>query len=158
MPTRVSSPSERKGTKTPASPPGSAIAKRWRSGMVNKPKRLPDKKEAEVVGVFKACGGNHVAAAAVGISPRKLEYLFAAYPEFKEKCDEAREFAVEHAIVTIYKMGVVSKNIAALIFFLKNKAGWSDRREISGSIDVNVLPRIIEASYTIEATRVLPDG
>lgn len=116
---------------------------------------LPSKQIREqVIGSYKASGGDYHAAQIIGCSVRTLSRLYNAHPDFKQEVDEARKWCVEAGIKRLYDMGN-NGNVAALIFWLKNNANYSDRREIQATVDVNVLPKLLEASMAIPVEAVV---
>lgn len=136
----------------------------WRKAYKNAPRLTPEER-GKVLGVFTAAGGPALAARAIGKSIRHLEYCLDADPELRQQVEDAKAFPAEYAKQTIFEMATLRKerevvvngrkvkrqvpagDVAALIFFLKNEAGWSDRRHISGEIKVSQFSMLVQASY-----------
>lgn len=137
---------------------------------------LPSDVEQRVLGIYMADGDNVLAARAAGITTRQLLEVIAAHPQFASRVEEARQFPVEYAKMALFKKAtrtrVVRRKLKpggpeqeheefdgdtiALIFYLKNRAGYADRRELSGNLqhNHNHFALLVEASYNAQ----LPAG
>ena len=158
--------------------------KSWLARSREKPAPLTDAQYYKLLGALETGSNQALAATVIGISERTLQYHMKGYPELLEAVEEARRIRAGHAQRSLYQIAQVGNAIEfdadgkvasapdprlvrcavpAAIFILKNEAGWADKSQISGSIDVNVLPSIVEASMTpaiqarvIEQAKQLP--
>lgn len=114
-------------------------------------------REREKVLVAYMCGANDaLAAQAIGKSERWLRYRKEAYPELREEIGQMMTVADGLVRQSLFRNATKSNNVAAQIFWMKNRFGWADRTHVSATLDVNILPAIVERSFDpkiIEAAR-----
>jgi len=118
------------------------------------PKMIPADAN-KICGAFTAGANQSLAAAAVNKSERWLQYQVAAFPDLKERFEDARRAADGLVQSAMFKNATQKNNVAAQIFWAKNRLGWADRNQtqIAGSIDVNLLPGLVERSLGADVER-----
>ena len=84
-----------------------------------------------ILGALRSGADMRMAARAVGVTRQAIGKLMRRSPAFKEEVDEARSFADERIVKTLYDIAM-SGNVTAMIFWLKNRKRheWRDRHEI----------------------------
>ena len=113
-----------------------------------RPKPLSRSHQDQIVGALKTGANEALAAEAMGLTERMLRHIKANYPEFRERCELARRIADGFVQRAMFKLATQEKNpnVAAQIFWMKNRCGWADRTQIAATLDIHVLPKIVEAS------------
>lgn len=87
---------------------------------------------------------NQQIAMKLGVAEGTLYDLFKRFPELQESINAGRSAAVENITNALYE-NALQGNTAAQIFFLKNRAKWSDKQEIEHSGETTV--RNIEVKF-----------
>ena len=84
-----------------------------------------------ILGALRSGADMRVAARAVGVTRQAIGKLMRRNEAFKEEVEEARNFADEIIIKSLYDTAK-SGNVTAMIFWLKNRKRkeWRDRHEI----------------------------
>ena len=87
-------------------------------------------------------------ATSLGISVATLERRKSDNEEFAKTLKAGKAAGVQSVTNALYENAVDKGNASSMIFFLKNRAGWSDKQEVehSGAMGVDVtLDAAIEA-------------
>ncbi len=134
--------------KPPPLPPDTK--RTWKSGYKNRPTRLPEHEMDRVIGSLIAGGNLAVAAHAINRSERWLQYQVQAFPEVKEILENARRVADGLVQSKLFANAIKSNNVAAQIFWLKNRSGWADRTQIAATIGITALPGLVADSFSPE--------
>ena len=100
---------------------------------------------------------------------RQLAYIWrSAYPEFKDKWDDALEDPIDRVEETLFNMAVSGNNVTATLSYLKhNRAKYREEtriivaREVDETIDraiaAHQLPTALEPGEMIETTATVSD-
>lgn len=107
---------------------------------------LTELQVGQVLGVFATGGTESMAARQAGISERALRWHQEQASEFADLVAEAKGLADNAVQQSLFLNAVESNNVAAQIFWLKNRAGWADRSTVSADLKITVLPGIVNRS------------
>lgn len=101
---------------------------------------------ARIMGVLISGGGLALAARTVGVAAETLRAWIAKDADLRARVDEAKEIRKE-LIEAAHVRKALEGHPVAQIFSLKNLAGWADRQTVSGKIEHQILPTIVERSF-----------
>jgi hypothetical protein len=101
---------------------------------------------ARIMGVIISGGGTALAARTIGISAGALRDRISKDADLRERIDEAREIRKE-LLEAAHVRKALEGHPVAQIFALKNLAGWADRQTVSGRIEHQILPTLVEKSF-----------
>lgn len=89
-----------------------------------------------LLGALAAGADVRLAARIAGVGKDAVYDWRKKHPEYAREMDEARDVADERVIHALFTSATKSKNVTAMIFWLKNRRPneWRDRREISAEI------------------------
>ncbi len=111
----------------------------------------PDLKKLE--GALVTGATEALAAYALGRSERWLRYVKATFPDIKENVELWKEVADGHVQEASFKSAMMpgKAGVADRIFWLKNRSTkWTDRRVITGTLEVDWFPRVVQRSQSAE--------
>lgn len=93
-----------------------------------RPRKLTKAKVEQVLASLRAGADMRMAARAIGVRRQVIYHRMEADPAFKEEITEARNFADERVVESLYKQAI-SGNTTAMIFWLKNRKRheWRDK-------------------------------
>jgi len=74
-------------------------------------------------------------ALALGIGESTLYEKQADFPEFAEAIKRGRGHGIVSVTNALYQKAVVDKDNTAMIFYLKNRAGWVDKQETTTTVE-----------------------
>lgn len=94
--------------------------------------KLDDEALAKVIGALRVGADMSMAARAVDVTRRALYKAMDRNAEFKAQVNEARDFADETIVKSLYDSARAG-NVTAMIFWLKNRrpSEWRDRHEFA---------------------------
>ena len=81
---------------------------------------------------------------------RWLRLCKAYYPRLAEDVKDWKQLADGLVKMKMYENATLRNNVIAQIFWLKNRAGWADRKIISGAIRHDHYPRAVQESASRE--------
>jgi hypothetical protein len=131
----------------PLVPPGVPLVTRVR-GKTGRPKLVPN---MEAVKRLAAQGLNdYEVSQALGISYKALQRRRVECKEFDAAWEEGRILGLAKVTNALFQMAVVDHNVAAAIFYLKNRApeAWRDKVEIQNELTLPA-PMIIQTIKNI---------
>ncbi len=113
----------------------------------DKERKLNEQMKHQIIGSLQMGADMSIAAKLVGISRAELFRTLKRDPEFAELVKEARSFADDNVIRSLYT-AAIGGNITAMIFWLKNRKPdeWRDNHEltlkgaelVSSQLNINV--------------------
>jgi len=87
-------------------------------------------------------------AGVLGISPSTFYLYQADNSEFSETIKKGEASGIEQVTNALFENATVERDNVAIIFYLKNRAGWVDKQEIAATVDQN---------HIIDLTRIPDD-
>ena len=95
-------------------------------------RKLTAETKEQVIGALRIGADVATAAAAVGVSRQAIYKLRDRDAKYAERMDEARAFADEKVIRSLFKAATEDRNVTATIFWLKNRRSdeWRDRHRM----------------------------
>jgi hypothetical protein len=87
-------------------------------------------------------------AGVLGISVSTFQLYQAEYSEFSEAIKKGEASGIEQVTNALFENATVERDNVAIIFYLKNRAGWVDKQEIAATVDQN---------HIIDLTRIPDD-
>ena len=87
-------------------------------------------------------------AASLGISVSTFQLYQAEYSEFSEAIKSGEAEGIQQVTNALYEKATIDRDNTAMIFFLKNRAGWVDKKEVATTI---------EQKHVIDLTRISDD-
>jgi len=87
-------------------------------------------------------------AGVLGISVSTFQLYQAEYSEFSEAIKKGEASGIEQVTNALFENATVERDNVAIIFYLKNRAGWVDKQEIAATVDQN---------HIIDLTRISDD-
>ena len=84
-------------------------------------------------------------AASLGISVATFYVYQAEYSEFSEAIKRGEAEGIQQVTNALYEKATVDRDNTAMIFFLKNRAGWVDKKEVATTV---------EQKHVIDITRI----
>ena len=107
--------------------------------------KLTAKKREQILGALRVGADMGMAARAVSVSRTALYKLMDRDQAFRDEVNEARNFADETIVKSLYDQAR-NGNTTAIVFWLKNRKRreWRDRHEISDDRDAPVKGAILE--------------
>ena len=84
-------------------------------------------------------------AASLGISVATFYVYQAEYSEFSEAIKSGEAEGIQQVTNALYEKATVDRDNTAMIFFLKNRAGWVDKKEVATTV---------EQKHVIDITRI----
>jgi len=87
-------------------------------------------------------------AGMLGISTSTFYLYQADNSEFSETIKRGQARGIDAVTNALFENATVDRNVASIIFFLKNRAGWVDKQEIAATVDQN---------HIIDLTRISDD-
>jgi len=125
-----------------------------RSQVKPKPK-APTKCELSAVRAALGAGANEeVAGLLAGHNGRWLRLCKAYYPRLAGEVAEWKQLADGLVKMKMWENATLRNNVIAQIFWLKNRAGWADRKIVSGSIRHDHYPRAVQESASREIDEI----
>ena len=96
------------------------------------PAKLTAEVRLQVYVALRAGADMGIAARAVGVARSAIYKLMDSDPEFREQCDEARNFADEVIVKRLYDLAAAG-DFQAMRFWLKNRKRheWRDTHEVA---------------------------
>lgn len=94
-------------------------------------------------------------ADAMGIAKATLMLRKREFAAVETAIREGQADGIAHVTNALYQMAVTDRNVAAAIFYLKNRAGWKDKIDIEQEFNLP-LPLIIETVREVGCIDVLP--
>ena len=86
-------------------------------------------------------------AAALGISVSTFQLYQAENSEFSEAIKRGQALGIDAVTNALFENATVERDNTAIIFYLKNRAGWVDKQEVTATVETN---------HVIDLTRI-PD-
>ena len=87
-------------------------------------------------------------AGVLGISPSTFYLYQADNSEFSETIKKGEASGIEQVTNALFENATVERDNVAIIFYLKNRAGWVDKQEIAATVEQN---------HIIDLTRIPDD-
>ena len=84
----------------------------------------------------------------LGINKSTLFDKQNEYPDFSDALKRGRGKGIANVTNALYQKATVDKDNTAIIFYLKNRAGWVDKQEIQSTV---------EQRHVIDLTRIPDD-
>jgi len=84
-------------------------------------------------------------AASLGISVATFYVYQAEYSEFSEAIKSGEAEGIQQVTNALYEKATIDRDNTAMIFFLKNRAGWVDKKEVATTV---------EQKHVIDITRI----
>ena len=86
-------------------------------------------------------------AGMLGVSVSTFMLYQAENSEFSEAIKRGQSIGIDQVTNALYEKATVDKDNTAIIFYLKNRAGWVDKQEVTATVETN---------HVIDLTRI-PD-
>ena len=74
-------------------------------------------------------------AAVLGISDATIYERQQEYPDFYDALKRGRATGIANVTNALYEKATVDKDNTAMIFYLKNRAGWVDKQETTTTVE-----------------------
>jgi len=87
-------------------------------------------------------------AANLGISRSTFQLYQAEYSEFSDTIKKGEARGIGAVTNALFENATVNKDNVAIIFYLKNRAGWVDKKEVATTV---------EQKHVIDITRISDD-
>ena len=87
-------------------------------------------------------------ALVLGVSHWTIYERQNEYPEFSDAIKRGRGKGIANVTNALYEKATVDKDNTAMIFYLKNRAGWVDKQEVQSTV---------EQRHVIDLTRIPDD-
>tara|TARA_R110001583_G_scaffold1295_3_gene10616 strand:- start:200 stop:688 length:489 start_codon:yes stop_codon:yes gene_type:complete len=84
-------------------------------------------------------------AAALGISVSTFQLYQAENSEFSEAIKRGEALGIEEVTNALFENATLERDNTAIIFYLKNRAGWVDKKEVATTV---------EQKHVIDITRI----
>ena len=84
-------------------------------------------------------------AASLGISVSTFQLYQSEYSEFSEAIKSGEAEGIQQVTNALYEKATIDRDNTAMIFFLKNRAGWVDKKEVATTV---------EQKHVIDITRI----
>jgi hypothetical protein len=84
-------------------------------------------------------------AAALGISVSTFQLYQAENSEFSEAIKRGEAMGIEEVTNALFENATLERDNTAIIFYLKNRAGWVDKKEVATTV---------EQKHVIDITRI----
>jgi len=122
------------------------MAKKKSKNPVGRPKFEVTEEVLENTKRFMAQGlTREQCAASLGISVATFYVYQAEYSEFSEAIKSGEAEGIQQVTNALYEKATVDRDNTAMIFFLKNRAGWVDKKEVATTV---------EQKHVIDITRI----
>lgn len=122
--------------------------------------KLNAEAQERIIGALRVGADMGMAARAVGVTRKAVYKLIDRSPRFKERAQEARNYADEVIVKSLYNQAKAG-NVKAIIFWLKNRKRdeWRDHHEFSGTIEHEVerVAQFADGSAYIAASAPVSD-
>jgi hypothetical protein len=122
------------------------MAKKKSKNPVGRPKFEVTEEVLENTRRFMAQGlTREQCAASLGISVATFYVYQAENSEFSEAIKSGEAEGIQQVTNALYEKATVDRDNTAMIFFLKNRAGWVDKKEVATTV---------EQKHVIDITRI----
>ena len=86
----------------------------------------------------------HQIAEALGIGHATLERRKADCEEFEEAIKRGQARGIDEVTNALFQQAVNEGSVPAAIFYLKNRAGWKDKAELTGEDGGPIVVKVFE--------------
>jgi hypothetical protein len=128
---------------------GQGMAKAKSKNPVGRPRFKITPEVLEAAEQFMAQGlTREQCAANLGISRSTFQLYQAEYSEFSDTIKKGEARGIGAVTNALFENATVNKDNVAIIFYLKNRAGWVDKKEVATTV---------EQKHVIDITRISDD-